>query len=249
MMTAVSHQAPVGRSREYGALVSAIEPDAPRLLVVVGQPGSGRSYMIDHLRPVAVDLGFRCIGVDEELVVDRTTTSTDVLRVLRTLGGAADSPAPEQAVEDHWWNRVVGLEDKTIDATRVEQAVLEEMINSAPLLLAAEGYSPSPGFDTWVCTRLVPALREARAPVILVIAGVESNVENLSAIADISVTLGPLDQAEVRDFLAEKAEFLTPPLSDDELAAYAAAAATQPAYVDSFSVLFDVLGEGSHGTP
>ena len=98
MTTDQSHPVPVGRAREYHALASAITPDAPRLLVLAGQPGSGRSYMIDHLRAVAVDLGFRCIGVDEELVVDRTTTSTDVLRVLRTLGGAADDPAPEPAV-------------------------------------------------------------------------------------------------------------------------------------------------------
>jgi len=249
MTTESPHPVPVGRAREYEALASAIQPDAPRLLVLAGQPGSGRSYMIEHLRAVAVDLGFRCIGVDEELVVDRTTTSTDVLRVLRTLGGAADAPASEPAVEERWWDRVVGLVDKIIDAGQVERAVLEEMIASAPLLLAAEGYSPSPGFDTWLCSRLVPALREAAAPVVLVVAGIGSNVERLRAIADVSVSLGPLDATEVRDFLAEKGAGLEPPLSDDELTAYATAATTQPAYVDSFSALFDVLGEGDRGTP
>lgn len=247
-MTTASHPVPVGRSREYEALAAAIVPDAPRLLVIAGHPGSGRSYMIEHLRAVAVALGIRCIGVDEELVVDRTTTSTDVLRVLHTLGGRADSPAPEPAVEERWWDRVVGLVDRIVDSTRVERAVLEELMASAPLLLAAEGYSPSPGFDSWLCTRVVPALREARAPVVLVITGLEANVANLSAIADVSVTLGDLDEAEVRSYLAGKAAYLDPPLSDDELTAYAVAATTQPAYVDSFSALFEMLGEDRRGT-
>jgi hypothetical protein len=56
--------------------------------------------------------------------------------------------------------------------------------------------------------------------------------------ATLAVTLGPLDADEVRSNLAEGADGLVPPLTDDELDHYVKAAVDEPALVKA---LFDVF--------
>lgn len=249
-MSAFRGGGPVGRTREFEELAGALRRGGPVVLVITGQPGSGRSHMIAHLRDAAAELGYRCIGVDEELVVDRTTTVSDVLRVLRALVGDP-LPAladPATALSPGWREKVRGLVDRVLDIARVEREVFAELEQSAPLLMAVEGYSPNPLFGEWVRTRLIPELRETGTEVVLVVAGVEATVSGLLPLADASVRLGPLDIDEVRTYLAQRAATLRPPLSDGELGAYSAAAAQQPGHLSAFARVFDTLSEPRYGT-
>lgn len=228
-------RAPVGRTRLYDELVAHLHPDRPAVMAVVGAPGTGRSYLLEHLRGAAVELGYRFMGVDEQLVVDPTTTLTDVWRVVRALG------QPEAAATD------LARRPPSVADSDIEDAVLHELRTAAPILLAVEGYTPHPDLDEWITQHLIARLRSERIPVVLVIAGTEENVAAVRRIADVSVELGRLDVDEVSDFLAEAARDVRPPVDDEELRAYAGAAADHPSYVWAFADVFASLGEKGRG--
>ncbi|WP_148571638.1 ATP-binding protein [Nocardioides caldifontis] len=250
-MTVLSSPVPVGRSRELSTLLEPVRPDRPAVLVVAGRPGSGRSYLVAQLRDRVVGLGYRCIGVEEELVVERTTTLRDVWRVLEAVPHL-DEPAsgPRHDGEGGLRARAALAFERIVETARYEQRVLEAFRKAAPLMVAVEGYTPGPALGAWVVSRLIPQLRKDSVPIVLVLSGVEEHLAAVSAVADASVTLGELDREEVAAFLRSRGEGLEPPLDEPELAAYVDAVSREPTLMDAFvRVLEAMREEASRGQP
>jgi hypothetical protein len=237
---------PVGRSVEYRRLVGPLRSDSFCLLVISGPPGSGRSHLIEYVRDAATDLGYRSsLGVNEDLVVNATTTLSDVLRALTSVA----SDRRKELTLALWFALGAALVHKVLDTARLEREVLNAFTAAAPLLLAVEGYAPNAFFELWVRHRLIRDLRARRVPIILVVAGSGASVSSLARVADAAVELADLDVAEVKNYLKAWSACVNPPLSDQELDCYSEAASRQPSLVNAFSHVLDALArEGSVGT-
>jgi hypothetical protein len=110
------------------------------------------------------------------------------------------------------------------------------------LLVAVDGFEPSPSFALWFTAMLLPQLRTLDGRVAFVITGgITGGPEAtrlLTELADLYVTLGPLDVGEVQAHLLEAASGFTPPLTSAEIDRYVAAAAAEPAVFSALSTVF-----------
>jgi AAA ATPase-like protein len=246
---------PVGRAREFESLVGVFSEPTPALLVISGDPGTGRSHLLAALQAVANESGFRSIGVDEQFFVGPATTTSDVLRVLEATledragvereddGPTAGSEQPTSKAGG-LAGAVSSFATRTVDLLRrsvVETRIFTILDHAAPLMLAVDGYSASTAFDHFMVGRLVPALRSRKVPVVIVVTGSAESTKNLSASADLVEALGPLDVDEVRTHFEALASNIVPAVTDAELDAYATAASKAPSLLDAFARVFDVL--------
>jgi hypothetical protein len=241
-------------------LVGAFSRTAPAVLLVCGDPGSGRSHLLAALKGVAVERGFQCIGVDEHFFVGPATTTNDVLRVLEATIGDQKTPGPddegsvpESSTNDArtgpgkpsgWAGAVAAFATGAVGLLRrtvVESRIVSILADAGPLMLAIDGYSPSPAFDQFMVERLVPALRSPDRPVVIVVSGSLESTKRLREVADVVEDLGPLNVDEVRTHFEALSGGVTPSVSADELAAYAAAASESPSLLDAFARVFAVL--------
>jgi hypothetical protein len=231
-----SVEAPVGRRREFEELVELLELRQSALALIEGPPGSGRSHLIGVLGKAAAELGYLCLGTYEPLVLDGTTTLTDVNRVLSALAkteAASTSLSTSPAAN--------GIVRKLLNAWRDDGEVLALLRGAAPVLVAIEGYAPSPTLKTWFTARLVPDIRQRTPPIVLVVSDRADALTDLRPLAQHSVTLGPLDRTEVNAFLTSVFAGAVPDVGDPELNAYCDAVTTDPGLLSAFETVFAAL--------
>ena len=227
--------------------MSRMASPKPGVIVVAGGGGSGRTHLLQHLAAAAEELGYRVlIGTDADpIAIEASTTMADVRRRLQALDNAdafvaetADgstqpvTPSPE---DKGVIRRGFGWAASRLDENRETSALLGKL---APLLVAVDGFRPGPAFGLWFTSILIPRLRKSDHRVAFVIADSPDAVRSLTDLADLSISLGPLDADEVRARLLHVAAGFLPPLEPEEIDRYVAAAVIQPAVLSALSTVF-----------
>jgi hypothetical protein len=246
----VSDDAPVGRREIFETIKARLASPKPGVIVVAGGAGSGRTHLLRQLAATARKLGYRVlIGTDAEpIAIEPTTTMADVRRRLQALhdegitavdpaaSPAAGPPlAPPSPPIKETIRRGIGWAFSRLDENRETSALFGQL---APLLVAVDGFRPGPTFGLWFTRILIPRLRASDDRVAFVIADGAEAVRSLTDLADLSVSLGPLDADEVRAHLMHAAAGFIPPLTPEEIDRYVTAAVAQPAVLSALSTVF-----------
>jgi hypothetical protein len=224
------NETPVFHRQGFEAIKARLASPKPGVTVVVGPAGSGRTRLLQQLAVAGKELGYRVLlGTDiQPVALGPSTTLTDVRRRLQSLvdtrseGGTqsvAASVTPEATLEEH----------------RQIPVLLGQM---APVLVAVDGFRPSPTLELWLTSELSPWLRASEDRVAFVIADREEALRSFTASADLLVTLGPLDPDEVRTHLIKASAGFSPALTSEELDRYVRAAASEPAVLSALLVVF-----------
>jgi molybdopterin-guanine dinucleotide biosynthesis protein len=243
---ATVNEVPVGRRQVFEAIVSKLDSPKPGVIVVAGGAGSGRTHLLQHLTRAAEERGYRVLSgtAADPVAILPTTTMADVRRHLAAMSdaGAADAvgdrrtdPTPQQGGSNGAVRRGFDRVMSQIGETLKISGLLARM---APLLVAVDGFEPSPSFALWFTAMLIPQLRTLDRQVAFVITGGPEALRLLTDRADLNVALGPLDAGEVRAHLLDAAIGFSPPLTSAEIDRYVAAAAAEPAVFSALSMVF-----------
>ena len=247
----MSDDAPVGRREIFETIKARLASPKPGVIVVAGGAGSGRTHLLRQLAATAQKLGYRVlIGTDAEpIAVEPTTTMADVRRRLQALhnegitavdsAASAAAPGPPSAPPapsvKGTIRRGINWAFSQLDENRETSALLGQL---APLVVAVDGYRPGSAFGLWFTRILIPRLRASDDRVAFVIADGAEAVRSLTDLADLCVSLGPLDADEVRAHLMHAAAGFIPPLTPEEIDRYVTAAVAQPAVLSALSTVF-----------
>src|SRR6266508_856934 len=213
-----------GFRREVAQLLEAeAEPGVASWQLMGEIVGAVDARHLARIGEAAEGMGYRAVGCDDPIVLERTTRLIDVRRVRAAL---------------------LGREDDAPGGNEDEQAVFALLDGARPAIVAIDGYSPSTTLAMWFTGRLIPHLHTSQAPLVLVITDRVEALAGLCEIADEVIELGPLDRQEVSRHLRSIGRGLRPPLSDEEVAAYCEAAASDPSVLTALGEVFSVLAAG-----
>jgi hypothetical protein len=228
----------VGRGAAWRDLEAVLADGRSGLVLIHGAPGVGRTHLMKAFGAAArEDRGYRVMGCDIPIPIEVTTQLRDIHRVVTSQLDGSPEPEPAGPVPG-----VSGRLSKVVkgarETWRLEGALLQTLRGTAPVMIAVDGYAPSPAMEDWLVTRLLPAIRDLAPPVVIVVVDRTESVETLRQSALLSLELGSLDESEVAAHLQESTTHLSPPLSPAEVTAYAAATAGDPALVRAFDRVF-----------
>jgi hypothetical protein len=168
-------------------------------------------------------LGYTVIGCDEPVTLEPTTRLSDLGRmVTASLGGSDESKAGSE--QGKVTTRLSKVLDTPAEHTEDQLAVFEVLEAAVPVVLAIDGCAPSATLTAWFVDRLMPHVLASPPPIIVLVADqLESMAALRNAAAEV-IDLGPPDREAIGRHLRAVGAGLRPLLSDDELAAYCAAA-------------------------
>jgi molybdopterin-guanine dinucleotide biosynthesis protein len=240
------NEVPVGRRQVFETIVSKLDSPKPGVIVVAGGAGSGRTYLLQHLTRAAEERGYRVLSgtAADPVAIMATTTMADVRRRLAAMSdaGAADAAADRTTEPTPRQSGVKGAVRRGFDRAMSQLGETLEisglLAQLAPLLVAVDGFEPSPSFALWFTAALIPQLRTLDGQVAFVITGGPETVRLLTDLSDLYVSLGPLDADEVRAHLVAAAIGFSPPLTSAEIDRYVAAAVAEPAVFSALSMVF-----------
>jgi len=213
-------EAPVGREAAWRRLISQLESRKSGLVLIAGQPGTGRSYLLRAVGDAARDLGFTVIGSNEPMAIDPTMKVRDVRRILAAMLGDGD-----------------------VGGGSGKQAVFDFLDQAAPAVLLIDGLMPSTKLSTWFTKHLIPHVLASCGPVIVFVA---DQLKPMAALCDLAadvIEIGPLDRDAVARHLREAGADLRPPLSDEEVAAYCDAVTQDVGLLTPLDMVLSVLAE------
>jgi len=192
------------------------------LLLIQGEPGSGRTHLLRSFGDHAKDQGYRVAGCFEQLPIESTTQISDITRALGALLGVETRTAGEA---HGFWSAVV---EGFKEAYNEENDLYEVLEQAGDLLIGIDGYSPSSKLEQWIRSQLLNWIKAAEASVVLVIVDRPERLEGMRERADLVFELGALDRDELREHFSTVSASLEPPLSNDEVESYTEAAAEDP---------------------
>lgn len=224
--------APVGRMPEWRSFVDWMADRRSGLLLIQGEPGSGRTHLLRSFGVHAQGQGYRVAGCFEQLPIESTTQVSDITRALGALLGV-ETRATDEA-RGFWSSLVDGFKEAYHEENDL-YAVLEQ---AGDLLIGVDGYSPNSKIEQWIRGPLLTWMKEAEASVVLVIVDRRERLEGIREKADLVLDLGPLDRDELRQHFGSICTSLEPPLSSDEVESYTEAASADP---NTFRALNTVL--------
>lgn len=226
---------PIGRRAEWEALQDRLARHRSAVVLLTGPPGSGRTYLLRSLGEAAKDAGFAVAGCEESLPIEPTTQLSDVARALAAVLG--EKHQQNQDV-DSGRGRVLKAIRSLGDLVQTERLIFTTIDTAAPVLIGVDGYMPSTTMQTWIVSRLVPHVRRQRDPILLVFTDRAEALSELRSIADEVHDLGSLNVTDIQEHLRTVTTELQPPLSVEELEAYATAAANDPSLLGALEAVF-----------
>jgi hypothetical protein len=235
--------APIGRPVLWSNLLARLDQPGGSVLVVAGEPGSGRSHVLRRFGAEAAEHGYRTVGCVDSYGVEKTTKFADLVRMLASMLAELGLPEPDRAVV-HERSRWQSLLRSANAAAQFERQVFSMLRDAAPIVAAIDGYAPSPVVDLWFATRLIPRITAAELPVVLVITGQRAPLQRISGAASETFELGPLDEAEVIEHLSTVGAGVRPSLTEAELAGYYQKIAGDPRVLRGLSTVLSAVAEG-----
>jgi hypothetical protein len=214
-------------------VLSLLDERVPRLALISAEPGTGKSTFLRSLAREATRRDWCVVGGTDALTLSLgpvDTASRFAESVVRGLEGTVDSMRRSAVASPR--GAVLASDSSSGDRAAVElqKDILDALATHAPVLIAIDGYRPSPGCARWVGD-LLRAIRARAVPVVVVIAGEPSTLDERLGRPDLTLGLGQLQPEALREHLQSVAADLAPPLEAKELELYSAAAASRPELV------------------
>jgi hypothetical protein len=209
------------RDREQARFAAIMARQTTTFALVKGSTNSGKSTLMHYVRRMAEGQGWRTIPSTEQRDISLITTSTPPTLahdVAELLGDGAFPP----------------------------DELVERLIKNQPVMLVVEAHALNPAFAEWFAGRLVDGLKQAGArAVIAIVADLAVDVRMLRKRADEVIHLGPFDPDDVRKELELFRNRVSPPLTDEELVAYATQAKNDPMVLISLVRLLHYAATGA----
>jgi hypothetical protein len=185
------------RGREIARFQDIMARNATTFVLVAGKTSSGKSTLMHYVRRNAEEKEWRTIPSSEQRDISLISTSSPTSLandIAKLLGEPVLTP----------------------------ESIIEPLVSRQPVMLVLEAHALNQQFAEWLTGDFVAGLKKADAhAVITVVADLAVDIRTLRKAADEIIKLGAFDAAHVRNELASYKARLTPPLSDDELDAYA----------------------------
>jgi len=241
---------PIGRKREWNELMAAMRDRRSAVIILAGQPGSGRTYMFSRLAEHGTRSGYRVIGWPEPLILEPTTNLNDIDRLLNALltEGSADlqgTVSASAAGEEQTDLVAVGVKGFMKQGVRwlqqkreEEDRVLTTLFSSGDLIIGVDGYAPNPIIHWWITTRLIPRTREADNSIILIFIDRPESIARLRPFVDVYCELGRFNIEEIERHFEHIGAELRPPLTKEEVRGYAQAAAEDSSLISALGTVF-----------
>lgn len=230
--------APVGRSSEWRAFVDWLTAEPSGLLVIQGEPGSGRTHLMRSFGAHAKERGYVVVGCDEELPIESTTQIADLSRALGAVLGLDAAETREVA---GFWASVVHEFKTGLTEERDLLAILDE----GPLLVGIDGYAPSPGLERWMLGSLLTSMKKAEHGLVLVLVDRDERMARAREKADLVFSVGPLDREELQEYFTSLSDSLDTPLSALEVERYSEASATDPTVFEALDIVLQATARGA----
>jgi hypothetical protein len=220
----------VGRDQELAEFDTVLERRQPGLVIVAGDPGMGKTSFLRIIEADAVKRGWKTVRGDDqgELSIEPFTTEAIFCSRVREL---LKIPVNESFAET------------TPDFDVMQppfHSLVEQLRRRAPVLVLIDGYRPEAGFASWFTNRFHKDVKQAAAPVVIVVADRPNDVSMLDAFADESISLGPLDRQSIRHLLDTIGQRMTPPMTVAELDEYVKQVCNQPEILGSLKSVLDL---------
>ena len=244
----------IGRDAELDRVDDLLAEPSPALVLVVGDPGRGKSAFMREAAARAAKRGWNVARSDDrgDFSITPSTSTIDVGRRLRrmlNLPARAAVRAAHLARAKAAPSELTGSEAFADSIRQSEEApwpgldeLLRDLGKRSPVLVLIDGYRPSEGFERSFTGAFLPALMEGRHPVAVVIAERDAPLDNLKPLATEEMPFDPVTPGPVRVYLDEVTRGGACPLSPEELDAYAAACARDPDLIGSFARLLTLQG-------
>jgi hypothetical protein len=254
----------VGREAEVDAVMETLANRTPSLVLLAGSTGLGKSTFLREVaaRAEAADWSVAARDDAGELAITPGTTPVAFARRLRgmlqltgSLGAEAtrlagdrmrttgdfakDLPDARRDQQGKWFGKVVDAARRWLsEATWAGLAdLVRDLERRAPLLIVVDGYCPSEPFGRAFAGSFLAALARASEPIVVILAEREELLADIAPSASTIIGFGPVDRAQVRRLLAERAAASPFPLTDEELDELADAAASRPELIRSVTRL------------
>jgi hypothetical protein len=235
-------EAPIGRSETFNAITSRLAASTQSLIIVAGNAGSGRTFLLRHVAAAAGQLGYRVLqGSDSEPVtVEASTTVADFRRRFEGL-------LMEHPQRPYLPRYELRRDDSDLTAINdpADLQIMQLIRRLSPVLILVDGFRPSTAFAAWLIESLIPRIRQSADRVAAVIADNQESLRPLRKLADLAVTLGALNSREVRAELTRAATGFSPGLTEAELDQYAKASVTDPATFSALLTVFNAYAPAS----
>ncbi len=234
----------MGRSQIWSHLMKHLDQPRGSVVLIGGEPGSGRSHLLRKFGEAAAERGIRAVGCADSSGIERTTKLPDVARILVSLlagDGEQPNPARPPRGDGSLLRRLV---ESVGAATANEREIFDLLSAAAPVVVGIDGYLPSATMDLWFANRLIPRVRAAGSLTVLVITGQPAAFGSIRSAATEALELAPFDQDEVRAYLQEIGAELNPALSEAELAGYCEAVVADPRLLRWLGTVFSAMSDG-----
>jgi hypothetical protein len=224
--------APIGRSPEWRSFVDWLKGSSSGLLVIQGEPGSGRTHLLRSFGEHAQGQGFVVAGCFEQLPIESTTQVSDISRALAALLGV-ETRGPREA------HGVLSGFFEGIKVGYHEERDLHTILNRpGRLLIGIDGYLPSRRMEQWILGPFLTWIKGIDRSIVLVIVDRAERLVTVRESADLILTLGALHRDELRQYFTAISQSLEPPLAHEEIECYTEASSGDPTI---FSALDTVL--------
>jgi hypothetical protein len=233
--------APAGREAEWQRLLARLQARQPALVLVTGQPGSGRTTLLVTLAAVGLELGYSVIDGQDAVTVDHATRSSDLRRIVASAPRAANQVPAKGKPEGRGLLRRIA--DLFAGPASDEKAITRTLKAMAPVILAVDGYTPGHQMSAWFADRLVPRILRSGSPILVVVADTPDSTAALRGAVTETIELLPVSREAVEEHLREAGNGLEPPVSDSELAAYCEAVTNDLSLLKPLEKILSVLGQ------
>jgi len=229
--SSVEHVLIVGRDREIAAIDRVLKHRRPALIVVSGEVGVGKTWLLRRVEERAVREGWRTVRLPSGALLgfSADTTSASVIELVRRV-----PVAPHTNTAD-----IVARTSGSPPEGPRSYDLVEQLRARAPLLFIIDGYRPSPELNTWFIAA-IEALKQSAATVVVLVAEVSAEVRDLAGLASHVIGLEPLAVDAVRRHFELLAGGLKIELSATELDSYVQAVCQNMGVLEQLTTVLEL---------
>jgi hypothetical protein len=237
----------IGRQRELDHFETLISRGQPALVVVAGQPGTGKTGLLRAFGERAASKGWKTIPGEESWPMVVTPEMTDVdfrEQILRGLGVLTEEGFTTEAMYPsavQVGSYATEKAFKPTSTTALLNPIVKTCISMAPLAILIDGYRPNHRFEHWFSAIFLNDMLQSDASIITVIADVPKEVDRLTKLdGSVVFTTGTLKSKDIRErFRMMDAEFSLE-LEESELDYYVRVVREKPDRFHSLARLLEL---------